>query len=122
MERDVAVISLGIGITVFLVVAGIISYLLEPFIAFSVFIGIPAGLLAAFGVMLSVIRTADRWDHRTGTSILAGVATFGYTMLVLLAIRYVVPAMRVELDGWTLIMVAMAMGAIISVITWNLRG
>lgn len=118
MNRSVLVIALGVAITGFLLTAATVSLIFEPFIEFSVFIGIPVGLLAAVIVTAAAISALGRDPSRLLTSAFAGLAGFGYAVIGWFAIRYAVPASRQTLDFSLLLVLAVAVAGLVFVVVW----
>lgn len=100
------VIAVGTGFTIFLLVAAIVSSLVEAYVEFSVFVGIPVGFIAGTLGLMVAYRAVGRERTRRVTSGLAGVAAFGYTVLALYAIRYLSPASRSTLDQPLILVIA----------------
>lgn len=94
MDVRSAAVVLGNGLTVLLLVAVIASYLAEPFIAFSVFVGIPVGILAGLIALWLTYYALERGVSEAIGRALAAVASFGYAILLLYLIRVFVPITR----------------------------
>lgn len=94
MDVRSAAVVLGSGLTVLLLVTVIVSYLVEPMIAFSVFVGIPAGILAG---SIAIWLTYDAFERDVSDGIrrgLTAVAGFGYAILLLYLLRVFLPITR----------------------------
>ncbi len=77
------VVIVGTGLTTFLLVAALVSYVAEPYIAFSVFIGIPIGFVAGLGAIDATYYLFERNQNETFRQLCAAVAGFGYTIIAL---------------------------------------
>lgn len=121
MDRQQAAITVGTGLTSFLLVAGLVTAGLDPYIAFSVFIGIPVGLIAGAIGITAAASALGRDPSRLLTSAFAGVAGFGYTVLVVVVIRFVAPGSRQAL-GVELLSVIAGFGAVVAFVVVWLRG
>ncbi|MFB6309821.1 MAG: hypothetical protein ABEH64_01435 [Salinirussus sp.] len=110
---------LGVGITTFLVVAAVVTGILAATIEFSVFLGIPAGVIGgAIATLIAdrVLRTAPS----AGTVALsAAIAADGYTVLAGFALRYTISATRATLTpaviGGSSLVIAVVVGLVVYV-------
>ncbi|QLG50299.1 hypothetical protein [Natrinema halophilum] len=77
--------AVAAGIAAFLVVFVVVSELLLPYIEFSVFVGIPAGIVA--GVLTAVtVLLFSRETDRTRRPLAVALGTFGVTFLGILVV------------------------------------
>ena len=74
------------GIATFLVVFVVVSEALLPFLEFSVFVGLPAGLVAGVSVAVFVLVQFGRNEDRARRPLALALGTFGSTFLVGLVI------------------------------------
>ena len=79
-------VALGAGITTALLVAVLVIEALP--IEFSAIVGLPVGLLAGGVTTVAVARRYDSVDDAT-RALFAASAGFGYTVVLLVALRYV---------------------------------
>lgn len=94
MQPRRLVLLAGIALTTFLVVAAVVSELAAPAIEFSVFLGIPAGIIAAGIAVVAAGRALGAAASPARLAIAAAVATEGYAVLGGFAIRYAVASTR----------------------------
>lgn len=102
--------AVGVGITTTVLVGAIATELAPSAIEFSLFVGIPLGILAGVGSL----RTLGTDDHRQLAAI-GGVAAVGYTILCLVAVRYAVSVTREPLS----MPVALGIGLVVGVVAFG---
>lgn len=86
--------AFGVGLTAFLLVGVAATELAATAIEFSVFVGIPAGLLAgALAAAATYRRLGGDASDRFRRSVVAA-AVFGYAVLALALVRYVLAPVR----------------------------
>lgn len=114
-------LTAGTGLTVALVVGVIVTAILEPYIAFSVFIGIPAGALGGVIGAAIAYRELDSYATRTTRAFLTGLTAFGFVVISLFVIRIVISDTRQLLTTTTIlaISVVVALGAVAAVMLVN---
>lgn len=109
-------IAVGAGVATFLVVAVALIEAL-PF-EFSAIVGLPVGLLAGALVFVAIVVTGDSLGPVARRSV-AGVAGFGYAVVLLLAVRYVnLVGLRSAITVESLVAVAVAVGVAVFVASW----
>lgn len=89
-RRPVA--AIGVALTAFLVVAAGLTEALAARIAFSAFVGLPAGI--AFGLVAGAAVWARLWRSPRLRPAILGTAAFGYALLAVAAASYSVPPVR----------------------------
>ncbi|WP_424005511.1 hypothetical protein ACOZ4I_19295 (plasmid) [Haloarcula salina] len=116
-SRSVGV-SIGAGITVFLVVAVTVIELLN--VEFSALVGLPVGLLAGVAVTIVV---AIRYDVLGGPARYAvdAAAGFGFAVVALLAVSYVdLAGLRSELSTDVTVGIALLAAASAALVSWRI--
>jgi hypothetical protein len=84
--------ALGVAITTFLVVAGVLTEALAARIAFSAIVGLPVGIAA--GIVTGAATRTRLWRSPRARPTLLGIAAFGYAILAAAAVSYAVPPAR----------------------------
>lgn len=79
--------AVGAGGTAALVVAGVLTALLDSALAFSAIVGLPVGLLAGLAVVGWTLVGPERLDTPPGR-VLGGTAAFGYAVLGYAVLSY----------------------------------
>lgn len=113
MNTQNLIVSIGTGLTVAILVAVFVSYLFEPAIEFSVFVGIPAGLLAGVATMAAAAYLFTRKPTHPLTRTLPAIATFGYVLVGLYVIRVYLPISRQTLSTSLILAIAIIFAAAI---------
>ena len=104
-----ALVSVGTGVTAFLVVTAGLAAALTPHIAFSVLVALPAGV--AVGVVIGLLSWSRLWSHASLRPLLFGASAVGYTLVGGAAVTYTVPQAR----GYLTIRHAVAVAGIVGV-------
>lgn len=87
-------VAFGVGLTTFLLVGVAATELAATAVEFSVFVGIPAGLLAGALAAVSTYRRLGGDAGERFRRAAAAAAVFGYAVLVLALVRYVLAPAR----------------------------
>ena len=87
-----ALVSVGTGVTAFLVVTAGLAAALTPHIAFSVLVALPASV--AVGVVVGLLSGSRLWGHASLRPLLFGAGAVGYTLVGGAAVTYTVPQAR----------------------------
>jgi hypothetical protein len=85
MDLRTLVAAAAAGLATFLVVAAAVSELLLPVVAFSVLVGVPAGLVAGAAVAAVVLLAIGDRDRRRRRLALA-LSAFGVTLLAVFGV------------------------------------
>lgn len=85
-RRGVTVV--GTGVSTALIVAVLVTTVLQGPIEFSAIIGLPVGLVVGLFALVGTAVTVERVDTLAGAA-LGGYAAFGYAVLGCLLLRYV---------------------------------
>ena len=104
-----ALVSVGTGVTAFLVVTAGLAAALTPHIAFSVLVALPASV--AVGVVVGLLSGSRLWSHASLRPLLFGAGAVGYTLVGGAAVAYTVPRAR----GYLTIQHAVAAAGIVGV-------
>jgi hypothetical protein len=104
-----ALVSVGTGVTAFLVVTAGLAAALTPHIAFSVLVALPASV--AVGVVVGLLSGSRLWGHASLRPLLFGAGAVGYTLVGGAAVAYTVPRAR----GYLTIQHAVAVAGIVGV-------
>lgn len=108
--------ALGVGLTVAVLVAASVSYLFESIIEFSVFVGIPAGIVSG---TIAGIGSIYLYSHDSSHGImrlLPAVATFGFLLVGLSILRIYVPETREYLEiEWILLLAGIGALAVVAI-------
>ena len=86
MQPRALVYAGAAGIATFLVVFVVVSEALLPFLEFSVFVGLPAGLVAGISIAVFVLVQFSRRKDRARPPLALTLGTFGITFLGVLVI------------------------------------
>lgn len=117
MDTRAAGAAVGLGITVFLVVAVAIIELLN--VEFSALVGLPIGLLAGAAVAIVVAVQYDSLAGPARYAVDAG-AGFGFAVVVVLAVRYVnLAGLRSELSTGVTVGIAVLAAALAALASWR---
>ncbi|WP_418280901.1 hypothetical protein [Halorubrum sp. DTA98] len=108
----------GVGVTAFLLGSVVGFELLFGPDFPSVFLVLPFATLLAVGAGAASYRLLGRRDERSVYGGLAGLAAFGYGVLLLLLIDYSVPASRDLLTVDRILAVGVALAAVVAVVGW----
>ena len=98
MSTRNALVALGVAISTFLVVAVVVTELASSTIEFSVFLGLPAGILAGLIAAVATWRLLQASPSDRARRTTAAIAGFGYAVILLAAVRYVVAPTRAVLS------------------------
>ena len=101
-----ALVSVGTGVTAFLVVTAGLAAALTPHVAFSVLVALPASV--AVGVVVGLLSGSRLWGHASLRPLLFGAGAVGYTLVGGAAVTYTVPQAR----GYLTIQHAVAAGVV----------
>lgn len=118
MNARAGLFALGIGLTVFAIVAAIVTEMATAVIAFSAFVGLPAGILA--GVLAAGWAYLELTSRRPaiGERTAGAIAAFGYALVFLFVVQYAVAAVRDLLDVYVIV----GIGILAAIGTWLLVG
>lgn len=94
MDIHIVLVSIGSGLTTAILVAALVSYILEPVIEFSVFVGIPAGVIAGVLAFVGATYLLARDPTPLLIAVFSAIATFGYVLIGLYAVRVIIPITR----------------------------
>ena len=92
------IVIFGVAVSTFLLVAAIVTELAAPAIEFSVFLGLPAGVLAGLVAAVVTGRALRADPSEVVRRATAAIASFGYAVILLAAVRYAVAPTRAVLS------------------------
>ena len=119
MERRDVGLALAAGLAVFLVVGALVTELALPFIAFSLFVGIPVGFVAGLTATAFVLLgLADELPARRRRAAIA-VGSFGVVFLLVFVVEAVILSTR---NSVALPVAAIVGGLAAGMAYWQLRG
>ncbi|WP_117593192.1 hypothetical protein [Haloprofundus halophilus] len=93
-SRYAFVVAVGVALSTLLLVGGLVTELASSVIEFSLFLGIPAGLVGAALAGFVSYRHLRSPESTTARRIAESVAGFGYAVVALAGVRYAVPPTR----------------------------
>jgi hypothetical protein len=112
---------LGIGLTTFLATAVVVTEAASATTEFSVFLGIPAGIVGAGAAMALATRVLGGSPSRGTVAVAAAIAADGYAVLAGFALRYAVPATRDVLTTGVIGGLSLLVGLAVGVAAWVSR-
>ena len=118
MDPRRLVLLVGVALTTFLVVAAVVSELAAPAIEFSVFLGIPAGLVAAVVALFVAGKRLNRPVSRAELAVAAAIATEGYAVLAGFAVRYAVASSRSMLSPVAIGIGSLVVAVLVGLVVW----
>lgn len=95
--------TVGVGLTTLFIVGALVTTVAERFIEFSLFVGIPAGVLVGVIVMVGVYAELNGRPTKGTENMLMAIAVFGYLVILLWVLQYAIAAVREILSVFVII-------------------